>query len=185
MADNKNATHVYDGIVEQNNPMPDWWIWLFIFTVIFSFIYWIHYTSGSGPTLKQEFDVAMLAYQEKADKNAANLPADSEEALIAFMKSENALLGGKEIYTAKCAMCHGDQLEGKIGPNLTDKFWTNGNGSRVDVVKVIVKGSAAKGMPPWESQLKPNEIKAVAAYVYSKIGSNPPNAKAPEGVEAK
>lgn len=185
MEDNKTVFHVYDGIEEQNNPMPNWWIWLFIFTVAFGFIYWIHYFSGSGPTLKEEYDVAMLAYQEQNGKNLANAPTDTEESLIAYMKGEHEILEGKAIFVAKCAMCHGEKLEGKIGPNLTDKFWTTGNGSRVDVIRVIAKGSAAKGMPPWESQLKPEEIKEVAAYIYSNLGTNPPNAKAPEGVEVK
>jgi cytochrome c oxidase cbb3-type subunit 3 len=53
------------------------------------------------------------------------------------------------------------------------------------VLHTIAKGSAAKGMPPWEGVLKPKEIKDVFAYVYSKIGSQPANPKAPEGNEVK
>ncbi|MEK6627313.1 MAG: cbb3-type cytochrome c oxidase N-terminal domain-containing protein [Bdellovibrionota bacterium] len=185
MENNKQSFHVYDGIEEQNNPMPDWWIWLFILTVIFSLIYWLHYTSGSGVTLKEEYDVAIKAYQEKNSQNLNNSSSETEESLMAFMKSENSILEGKNIYSAKCAMCHGVQLEGKIGPNLTDTFWITGKGTRVDVVKVIQKGAPAKGMPPWEALLKPEEIKYVASYVFSKKGSNPSNAKISEGVEVK
>ncbi len=185
MESSKPAFHVYDGIEEQNNPMPDWWIWLFILCVIFSFIYWIHYTTGGGATLIEEYNVAIKAYQEKNSQNLINSNSETEESLTAFMKSENSIQEGKSIYSSKCAMCHGDQLEGKIGPNLTDNFWILGKGKRTDIVKVIQKGSAAKGMPPWGALLKPEEIKFVASFVYSKIGSNPSNAKASEGVEVK
>lgn len=185
MEENKgNVRHVYDGIEEQDNAMPGWWVWLFILCVIFGFLYWLHYTSGSGPTLKQEYTEALKEYQLNIEKNAGSV-VDTEESLMAFMKGENAIHEGSEIFAAKCAICHGNNLEGKIGPNLTDRFWTTGNGSRMDIVRTITKGSPVKGMPPWETQLKPNEIKYVAAFVYSKIGSNPANAKAPEGTEVK
>ena len=179
--DNKNTLHSYDGIEEQNNPMPDWWIWLFIFTIIFGFIYWIHYASGSGPTLVQEYEVALQEYQTKVEAQANKAIVETEESLMNYMKNENFILTGGKIYAEKCSMCHGAELEGKIGPNLTDQYWINGKGSRLDVVNLIAKGSAAKGMPPWEGLLKNNEIKNVAAFVYSKIGTNPTGAKAPEG----
>lgn len=181
----KETVHVYDGIVEQNNPMPAWWIWLFLLTIIFGFIYWLHYTIAGGPTLKQEYDVAFKQFQEQTEKSAASAGVETEESLTGYMKNETAVANGAAVFSAKCAMCHGDHLEGKIGPNLTDQFWINGDGTRTAVLHVIVKGSPAKGMPAWEGMLKPKELKDVAAYVYSKIGSNPSNAKAPEGVEAK
>lgn len=175
--------HVYDGIIEQNNPMPTWWTWLFIICIAFGFVYWIHYFSGSGPTLIQEYDEALKQYEQDVEKAAGQVQAETEETLAAYMKNESALMNGAGIFAAKCAMCHGEKLEGKIGPNLTDRFWTNGDGSRMAVHHTIAKGSAAKGMPPWEGVLKPKEVKDVFAFVYSKIGSQPANAKAPEGKE--
>lgn len=184
MDDNKNTHHVYDGIEEQDNPMPGWWVWLFILCVIFAFVYWIHYFSGSGPTLYQEYTEALKEYRENVDKNAGSV-VETEESLMAYMKSEVVQTEGAAIFAAKCAICHGEHLEGKIGPNLTDRFWTTGDGSRMAVVRTITKGSPVKGMPPWDTQLKAAEIKSVAAFVYSKIGSNPANPKAPEGNEVK
>lgn len=177
--------HVYDGIEEENNPMPGWWSWLFIFTVIFGSLYWLHYQIGGGLTLKDEYKIALENYHKGVAINEANAPADSEDALMAYMKNENNIHEGSEIYTAKCAMCHGDHLEGKIGPNLTDNFWTTGKGTRMDILQTIKKGSAVKGMPAWETMLKAKEIKNAAAYVFSKIGSGPKNPKAPEGTEVK
>lgn len=177
MSDEK---HVYDGIVEENNPMPDWWVWLFIGTVIFGFIYWLHYQVGGGTTQLEEYNNSMAAFQQRIEKNAV-AAVDTEESLSEYMKNEAALMSGKSLFADKCAMCHGNLLEGKIGPNLTDRYWIHGKGSRMDLVEVIRKGVPEKGMPPWEGLLKPLEVKNVAAYVFANIGTEPPGAKAPEG----
>lgn len=177
--------HVYDGIVEQNNPMPSWWVALFILSCIFAFIYFIHYESGSGPTLQQEYLVDFKNFKEQLEKKSPPASTDTEETLKAYMNDESALHEGVLIYKSKCAMCHGEHLEGKIGPNLTDSFWMTGNGSRMAIVHTVTIGSPIKGMPPWQNILKPAEIKNVAAYIFSKLGSNPANPKAPEGVEVK
>lgn len=181
----EDQVHIYDGIVEQNNAMPAWWVWLFILTIAFAFVYWIHYMSGSGPTLIQEYNQALKQYQQDVEKSAGQAQVETEESLMAYMKGEAAIMNGAGIFGAKCAMCHGENLEGKIGPNLTDSFWSTGDGSRVAVLHTIAKGSAVKGMPAWEGMLKPKEIKDVASFVYSKIGTKPANPKAPEGVEVK
>ena len=186
MENNKNnVNHVYDGIVEQNNSMPTWWVWSFIFCVIFGFLYWLHYTVGGGVTLLKEFEDDVAIYEEKLAKAQSTAQVETEETLEKYMKNETFILSGAKAYADKCAMCHGPDLEGKIGPNLTDNFWINGAGKRLDIVHTISKGVPAKGMPPWEGMLKPNEIKNVAAFIVSKLGSQPANAKAPEGVEVK
>lgn len=176
--------HVYDGIVEENNPMPDWWIWLFIGTVIFGFIYWIHYELGGGRNQQDEYKASIAELQIRVEKNAVSA-VDTEESLTEYMKNEAVLTSGKQLFTDKCAMCHGDLLEGKIGPNLTDQYWLHGQGRRMDLVEVIRKGVPAKGMPPWEGLMKPLEIKNVAAYIHAKIGSAPAGAKAPEGAKVE
>lgn len=183
--DNHEKPHVYDGIVEQNNPMPRWWTILFCLCVGFSFLYWIHYEIGGGPSLAAEYKTALDTYNAEVAKNAPAGGSDTEDSLMAVMNGEDAIHAGRSLFKEKCAMCHGENLEGKIGPNLTDNFWTTGDGSRMAIVHTIQKGSPAKGMPAWETMLKPEEIKAVAAYVYSKIGSQPANPKAAEGTEVK
>jgi len=185
MSENKSDHHVYDGIIEQNNPMPDWWIWLFILSVIFGFIYWLHYAVGGGLNLKDEYNMAMKTYQENIEKSEQNIATDTEEALMQFMKVEGNLSKGAVLYAEKCAMCHGAQLEGKVGPNLTDNYWIHGSGNKLDIVNVVKKGVPSKGMLAWEGLLRPNELKSIVVYIFSKIGSRPANAKAPEGREIK
>ena len=179
-----NTKHVYDGIEEENNPMPDWWIAIFILTIIFGFIYWLHFEFGGGASLKDEYKSAMAQLEKQVEANSKNV-TETEETLTEFMKNESALAAGAAIFSEKCAMCHGANLEGKIGPNLTDHFWLHGKGSRLDILTTVTQGVPDKGMPPWGGLLKPGEIKSVAAFVFSKRDSNPPNPKAPQGDEVK
>lgn len=186
MSENQNnqdevMNHDYDGIKEFDNPLPNWWLITFYGTIIFAFIYFIHYEFGGGPTLKQELSVAMKDVEAAKAANAASAPAETEESLTSQMAAAGAIENGKQVFAAKCAACHGENLQGLIGPNLTDNYWIHGKGTRKDIVAVIRTGVADKGMPAWETLLKPEELVAVAGYVYSKKGSNPANAKAPQG----
>ena len=65
-------------------------------------------------------------------------------------------------------------------PNLTDDYWLHG-GSLSDVYKSVKNGWPAKGMKSWATDLSPLQIKNVASYIKTLHGTNPPNAKAPQG----
>ncbi|RYF81707.1 MAG: c-type cytochrome [Chitinophagaceae bacterium] len=79
-----------------------------------------------------------------------------------------------------CMACHGMKGEGGVGPNLTDNYWLHG-GTINDVFKTIKFGVPEKGMQAWEKTYSPSQIKNIASYIKSIAGSNPPNAKAPQG----
>ena len=87
---------------------------------------------------------------------------------------------GSANYATVCAACHGEAGQGLIGPNLTDEYWIKGN-TNVDIYTVISKGSLEKGMPPWEGSFSPEQRAELVAFVRSLQGTNPPDAKAPEG----
>lgn len=89
---------------------------------------------------------------------------------------------GKALFSAKaCFACHGMNGEGnQLGPNMTDDYYKHGC-SEADLVKVITDGVAGTAMVPYGAQLKPEEIKQLAKYIISLRGTNPANAKAPEG----
>lgn len=176
--------HEYDGIQEYDNPLPTWWLWTFFLTIMFSFIYFIHYEFGGGPTLKQELEVAMQNIEKAAAQHAPAV-TETEDLLAEAMKDPKLTEVGAAAYVAKCAACHGPQLGGLIGPNLTDNFWLHGKATRLDIVNVIRKGVPEKGMPPWETLLSKDEVYGLTAYILSKKGSNPANAKPPQGEEVK
>ncbi len=105
-------------------------------------------------------------------------------AITEPLTSKSDLAAGKAIFRSKCFTCHGKQGEGGIGPNLTDEYWIHG-GTIADIVHVVRKGVPAKGMIAWERTLSPDEINQVASFVFVSLrGTNPPNAKAPQGEKA-
>lgn len=171
--------HEYDGIVELDNPLPKWWLWGFFLTIFFAIGYYAYYELGPGPTLTQELEVAMQALQEKKDGSSDQLLETEESLKEAFALAD--LQTGHDQYMQKCMACHGNELQGLIGPNLTDAYWIHGGGTRVGILEVIRKGVLDAGMPPWDSIMKRDEIYAVAAYILSKKGTNPAGARPPQG----
>lgn len=181
--DRELTNHEYDGIKEYDNPLPNWWLVTFFGTIIFAFIYWVHYEISGAPNLDQELATAM----QKIESHQAAAPkAQISDAEFANLEKDTGRMqAAHSNFVAKCAACHGQKLEGLIGPNLTDNFWINGSGSYKDLAKVIREGVPAKGMPPWEALLKESEVAELVAYIHAQKGSNPPNGKAPEGHEVK
>lgn len=177
------AGHDYDGIQEFDNQLPRWWVQMFNLTIIFSIGYFGYYILGSGPTLFESYekDAAQMEVL-KANAPKAQGGGDAGEKLIALQKDPAQVEKGKTVYGAKCAACHGPAGQGTIGPNLTDNFWKHG-GKLADILNTINKGVADKGMPPWGPLLSQDELYQVTVFVKSLKGTNPPNAKAPEGTE--
>jgi cytochrome c oxidase cbb3-type subunit 3 len=177
--------HEYDGIQELDNPLPGWWLWTFLFTIMFGALYYLHYEIGGAPSHLENL-ASQMEEIEQMRKSAAPLsvPMETEEQLKELLEDKNVLALGKATFTGKCAACHGQDLEGSIGPNLTDKYWIHGKGQLVDILKVVREGVADKGMPGWNELLKKDEVTAVAAFVLSKKGSQPKNPKAPQGEPA-
>lgn len=156
-----------DGIEEYDNPLPDWWVGMFIFTIIFGIGYTIEYHFISGRSQEGAY-LAQMADAEKRWPSTgmaswSSDPADIEE--------------GKALYAANCMACHGEQLEGKIGPNLKDKIWIHG-GTPEEMIATITNGVGAKGMPAWESILGSTKIGKVASYIVAQGGTLKPGEKA-------
>ncbi len=103
-----------------------------------------------------------------------------EEKQIQPLTDKAALEAGKQVYTINCVACHGVNGEGGIGPNMTDDFWIHGAGMN-NMVHTINVGVPAKGMITWKGVLKEEQILQVASYMMTLYGTNPPNAKAPQG----
>jgi cytochrome c oxidase cbb3-type subunit 3 len=187
MADNnKILDHDYDGIKEYDNPLPNWWLTTFFVTIIFAFIYYIHYQFGGGWTLDQHLQEELGYYQslQKSSSQAQKTGGqETEEQLAALMDQAEAQKSGQAIYMAKCAACHGDAGQGLVGPNLTDRYWIHGKGTRKDILQFIRVGVGEKGMPPWDTMLKPEDVIAVSAFTYALKGTQPGNPKAPQGEE--
>lgn len=168
--------HDYDGIREYDNPLPRWWVWMFVGTVIWSLAYVPYYHAGGGKLPAEAHAQDMEAWFELHPPIV--LPSDEE--LDAIAADDTQLARGKTIYATRCASCHAPDGGGLVGPNLTDDYAIHGF-RMSEVVHTIFDGVPDKGMIPWKSQLKLEEIYAVAAYIRSLRGTTPANPKAPQG----
>ncbi len=172
--------HEYDGIRELDNSLPPWWVYMFYVTIVFGIVYLIYFNYAGGPSQKMEYENAMAEAQiqktEMLKKNAANIDENS----VVVLTDDAGVAKGKSAFVTKCAACHGQNGEGGVGPNLTDEYWIHGGGIK-NVFKTIKYGVQEKGMISWQNQMNPTEMQQVASYILTLKGTNPANAKAPQG----
>lgn len=174
--------HEYDGIQELDNTMPPWLQYIFFGTILFAIVYLWYYNLGGGPTQIEEYDasvkkadIELAAYLEKA---AANYDENS----VVVSTDLSVLANGKKTFEQYCVTCHGTVGQGSpSAPNLTDDYWIHG-GKINDMFKTVKYGVQGKAMASWKEILNPKQIFEVTNYIKSLHGSNPPDAKAPEGI---
>ncbi|MCC6401340.1 MAG: c-type cytochrome [Flavobacteriales bacterium] len=173
--------HEYDGIRELDNVLPPWWLWLFYGTVIWSVVFLLNvHVLDIWPTQEEEYRQEMAQAKADVDAYLAQFAGMVDETNVTALTDEAAIAGGRATFDAYCKACHGGAGEGGVGPNLTDDHWIHGGGVQ-NVFKTIKYGVPEKGMIAWKAQLKPAEMQAVTSYILKLHGTNPPNAKAPEG----
>ncbi|MCB0218574.1 MAG: c-type cytochrome [Chrysiogenetes bacterium] len=171
--------HEYDGIQEYDNPLPGWWTWMSIGTVIFAIFYvmWMYMGLG-GMTQEAELEAETALAQEMhpelfaAPDGGGSGPDMPPVDRAAYVGNDEAVAAGKEVFTINCVACHGVDATGGIGPNLTDNEWIHG-GKYDNIRHTITVGVPEKGMVTWGPILGPEKIAQVAAFVYSLGGGEP------------
>lgn len=172
--------HIYDGIQELDNNLPPWWKYMFYATIVFSVVYiYFYHFNENGQLQLQEYEQEMIV-AEKEKLEYMKLAANSIDETNVKMSDEKGIENGKSLYLSNCAACHGRAGEGGVGPNLTDEYWLHGGGIK-NVFKSVKYGIPQNGMIAWKSQLSPTNIQEVTSYILSIKGTNPPNAKPPQG----
>jgi len=173
--------HEYDGIRELDNHLPPWWTYLFYLTIIFGFCYiLIYHVFRTWPLQEEEYNIQLVEAAEEAKARKLLAGATLDETSVVATEDPAEIENGKGIYIAKCAACHRNDGGGGVGPNLTDENWIHG-GSISDIFYTIRVGVPQKGMISWESQLSPNDMRDVSTYIITLGGTNPPDAKGPQG----
>ena len=174
--------HDYDGIQEYNNPLPIWLHVGFWLLTAFSVFYVIYYGFNLGPSIQSDYEAQRRTDYAAVEEYYRLHPMQPPTALMLLAgAADPEVIGkGKAQFVKTCAPCHGEHAEGLIGPNLTDANWING-GKAVEIWTTIAKGVPAKGMPTWGRTFAPDVVAAMASYVRSLNGSNPPNPKPPQG----
>ncbi|MDP1565978.1 MAG: cytochrome-c oxidase, cbb3-type subunit III [Polaromonas sp.] len=173
-ADNTTG-HVWDeDLREANNPMPRWWMGLFVLTIVFGLGYLVaypglgSYQGGLGWSTDGEYakDIAAANRElEPVYAAYAALPADKVAADPAAMAI------GQRLFLNNCAQCHGSDGRGSKGfPNLTDSDWLYG-GTPEQISETLHKGRIGV-MPPMGAAVgTPDDVKNLANYVLSLSGS--------------
>ena len=175
MASDNTTGHVWDeDLRELNNPLPRWWMWLFIITVVFSVVYLALYPGlGSTPgVLKWTSTGQWQTEQDKAHAAMAPVYAKYTAMPAADLAKDAKAMGiGERLFVNHCAQCHGSDARGSKGfPNLTDGDWLGGTGADY-IAKTITAGRTGM-MPPMAAAVgSADDLKNVSHYVLSLSGS--------------
>lgn len=137
-----------------------------------------------APGYSPERDLADERRRSRDRSKLTLITRETDTATYIALTEPNRIAAGKEVFIRNCSSCHGANGQGDIGPNLTDKYWIHGPGM-TNVVKSVKYGYPLKGMISWRGFISEGQILDVASYVLTLQGSNPANAKAPEGELAK
>ncbi len=173
-ADNTTG-HVWDeDLREMNNPLPLWWVGLFIITIVFSLGYLYLYpglgtAKGSyGWTSNGQYTDEVAKANEALKPLYANFDGQAPEQLA---KDAKAMAIGERLFMNNCAQCHGSDARGSKGfPNLTDGDWLYGG--TPDKIKETLNQGRMGVMPPMAAAVgSPDDVKNVAQYVLSLSGS--------------
>ena len=166
--------HVWDGdLQELNNPLPRWWMWLFVLTVLFSFGYmWLYLGFGSYEGQLRWSSVA----EHDADRKQAAATAAPLFARLSTMSPQQlaadrqAMGVGERLFVNNCATCHGSDARGSKGfPNLTDADWLWG-GTPEKIAETITAGRQGV-MPPLAAAVgTAEEVRQLAHHVLSLSG---------------
>jgi cytochrome c oxidase cbb3-type subunit 3 len=123
-----------------------------------------------APSAASERAIEALPRGDLAGGVESTLGADIRNPLEG---QASAVAAGKQLFMQmNCAGCHGYDLGGSMGPNLTDKYWRYG-GSPGAIYRSIADGHP-QGMPAWRRALPPGQIWQLTAYIQSFGGATSP-----------
>ena len=161
-----------DDLVELNNPLPRWWIWLFYITILFGLVYLVLYPGLGSYGGSHQWTSKKQYEDEVAKAEAQSAPIFEKYAttdLRQLAADPEALAIGQTLFLNNCAQCHSSDARGGKGyPNLADTDWIYG-GTPETIKETIANGRKAV-MPPWGAVLGDEGGKDMAHYVLSLNG---------------
>jgi cytochrome c oxidase cbb3-type subunit 3 len=178
--------HVWDETLEEyNNPMPKWWSWMFVITVVFALVYLALYP-GLGNFKGMLGWTSVGQHKVEVDTMDAKVKPLYDKYMAMDLKAvaadKDAMDMGKRLYLTYCMQCHGADARGAKGfPNLTDADWQWG-GQPEQIVETISGGRM--GVMPPHAQLGGETIKDLANYVRSLSGLPNDSVRATKGQAA-
>jgi cytochrome c oxidase cbb3-type subunit 3 len=169
---NETTGHEHDGIQEYDNPLPMWWVYMFIFSTVFAVGYLIYYP-GLGNVKGIGGWTEVRQWQDEVDRHEARfapiyaeLAAMTPEQMAADRRASQV---GRRLFINNCSTCHGVTAKGGFGfPNLTDGEWIYGRNFEA-IQSTILNGRIAV-MPPWGPALGEDGVNEVTEYVRQLAG---------------
>jgi cytochrome c oxidase cbb3-type subunit 3 len=188
MTANDNTTgHVWDGdLREMNNPLPRWWVWLFVITIVFAGVYLAIYPGLGTFTGNAKWSAIGQYEAEVAKGNADVAPLYAKFAAMTpedMAGDPKAKAIGERLFMNNCSQCHGSDARGSKGfPNLTDGDWLHGGAP--DKIKETLTVGRIGNMPPMAAAVgTADDVKNVANYVLSLSNSPHDSVRANLGKE--
>ncbi len=177
--------HVWDDdLRELNNPLPRWWMWMFVLSCIFAIVYLVLYPgmgtyAGSlGYTTRNAHEASVVqANQQLKPVYAKYMSMDAKQVAADPAAREM----GQRLFLNHCAQCHGSDAGGSKGfPNLADTDWLYG-GDTQDIKQTLIAGRA--GVMPAFAHLESAQVSDVANYVRNLSGLAADQIKVGRGAE--
>lgn len=181
----KPTGHVWDEDLEEfDNPLPRWWFYMFIATIVFSLIYLVLYPGlGTykglfGWTQNNQYDLESSKYDQKYN---ALYTGFAQTPIKVLAKDASAMKTGERIYASYCTVCHGSDARGSLGfPNLADKDWLWGG--KPEQIKASIMTGRTGNMPAKGGlPLTDAELDNVTDYVLTLAGRDADPINANEG----
>ncbi len=179
--------HEWNGIKELDTPVPRGVLMFLIVTHIWAIAWWFFvpawplgatYTKGLlGVDQKTTVEARVVEGQQQRSAWTARVETEPYDAILA----DEALMAtvreaGQQLFGDNCAACHGRDGKGRANyPDLTDDDWLWGGGPelieqtmRVGINTAHPESRIAQ-MPAFgrDQMLDRDEVRSVAAYVYS------------------
>jgi cytochrome c oxidase cbb3-type subunit 3 len=144
----------FDDIKESHNKIPGGWMAFFIGVILWLIAYIIMYT----PEISGWSQYKILEKEMKVVKSVpAKIPANNP-----YKGNDMAIKEGKALYSSNCAVCHGKDLKGGVGPDITQ---TTLYGTSDEKRFESISKGRPNGMPAFEQQLGADRIWKIIAYM--------------------
>ncbi|MEZ5299426.1 MAG: cbb3-type cytochrome c oxidase N-terminal domain-containing protein [Verrucomicrobiales bacterium] len=168
--------HVYDGIQEYDQKLPNWWLFTLYITIVWFVIHWFIYYQANGMQSDEErIGAELAALQGARDAELkASVGEITNDRLWEMSRDPAFVDKGKATFNTFCVACHGPDLSGTLagtklpGEPLNDSTWKYG-GNPLDVLNIVTNGSpdVTKGMVAWGPTLGDKKVAEVVSYVLS------------------
>ncbi len=169
--------HVYDGIREYDQRLPNWWLFTLYIMIVFFIGYWVAYyqfgwIKSDVERLDEGMAVVKAAQVRELEKVAENL---DDTALWKMSQDTAVVAAGEKTFQTVCFACHGKDLSATMAGNklpgepLNDAIWKYGEGTPMGIYNIVMKGSPdiTKGMVAFEGQLGAKGVVETVAYILS------------------